>query len=94
MELTYYPEVECVVVVPEGAADTKVIYVADEDAQKHYLRVGKSGTASHSGKTYLPIGIVVMDYKGERALVELPTEPDSGVRRIWVPFSNFRPAQE
>jgi hypothetical protein len=41
-------------------------------------------------KKYLPVGLVYIDYKGKRGLVELPEEADSGTSRVWVPFARFR----
>jgi hypothetical protein len=93
-EVTYLPEVECVVDVPDGMFDTVVVGVPDEKGNKQFLRVHKDYVTTEKGKTYLPIGVVQLDYSKKRALVELPLEADSGRRRLWVPFSSFRPAEE
>src|SRR5262245_43587438 len=94
MEITYLPEVECVIEVAEGLVGTSVIYVPDEEGERHYLRVARSDVRRVGDKTYLRIGLVHLDYKGRRALVELQTEPDSGARRLWIPFARFRPQSE
>jgi catechol 2,3-dioxygenase-like lactoylglutathione lyase family enzyme len=94
VETTYLPEVECVVEIEAGMVDTSVIYVADEEGAKHYLRVARSDPRRAGDKTYLLVGVVHLDYKARRALVELPTEADSGARRVWVPFDCFRPQRE
>jgi hypothetical protein len=90
-EMTYLPEVECTVTVPDGILDTQVVFVPDETGNRQFLRVGKGEVTQDLGKTYLPVWVVQLDNKGRRALVELPQEADSGTRRIWVPFERFRP---
>jgi hypothetical protein len=90
VEITYLPEVECEVTTESGILDTQVIAVPDESGNRQYLRVGKGVVTRSGGKTYLPIGIVELDRRNRRALVELPLEADSGARRLWVPFDNFR----
>jgi hypothetical protein len=89
-EVTYVSEVECVVVVPDGILNTQVVRVSDEEDRAHTLRVGKGGLVENNGKKYLPVGLVHVDRKGKRALVELPQEADSGTSRVWVPFTRFR----
>jgi hypothetical protein len=90
-ETMLLPEVECTVTVPDGILDTQVVAVPDESGNKQFLRVGKGEVTEQGGKTYLPVWVVQLDNRGRRALVELPQEADSGARRIWVPFSRFRP---
>jgi hypothetical protein len=90
VEVTYLPEVECEVAVPKGLFDTAVVGVPDVTGNKQFLRVPKGYVTRDNGKTYLPIGVVELDYRQRRALVELPHEADSGVRRLWVPFTSFR----
>jgi hypothetical protein len=92
--ITYLPEVECVVEIQDGLFGTSVVYVLDEKNAKQYLRVAKGDVVRQDGKTYLGVGLVHVDYEGGRALVELPAEADSGTRRLWVPFPRFREQQE
>jgi len=54
----------------------------------------KNLAAAAGGKHYLAVGIVQLDYKQKRALIELPHEADSGANRLWVPFSSFRQESE
>jgi hypothetical protein len=89
-EVTYLPEVECVVTTERGLLDTQIVGVPDENGNRQYLRVPQGYVTRQGDKTYLPIGIVELDRRKRRALVELPVEADSGVRRLWVPFDNFR----
>jgi hypothetical protein len=93
-EITYLPEVECVVSVADGVLDTEVVGVPDETGNRQFLRVGKGFVTRENGKTYLPVGVVELDYRKRRALVELPYEAASGARRLWVPFTNFRQQRE
>ena len=90
-ELTYLPEVECIVTHPDAILNTQIIAVVDDTGNRHSLLVPKGEVTQDGGKTYLPIWVVEFDYKGRRALVELPQEADSGTRRLWVPFVRFRP---
>lgn len=89
-EVTYVSEVECDVVVPDGILGSQVIQVLDDQGQTHMLRIAKSGLNDNGGKKYLPVGLVRVDQKGKRALIELPHEADSGTSRVWVPFVKFR----
>jgi hypothetical protein len=90
IEVTYLAEVLCEISVPNGILDTQVVGVPDVDGNRQFLRVGKGMVTEEGGKTYLPVGIVELDRKSRKALVELPLEADSGFRRLWVPFDNFR----
>lgn len=89
-EVTYVSEVECDVVIPNGMLDTQVVRVTDESHFSHTLRVGKGSLVELGSKVYLPIGVVHLDHKNKRALIELPQEADSGTSRLWVPFAKFR----
>jgi hypothetical protein len=94
VEVTYLPEVECIVTIEHGLLDSQVVGVPDETGRYEYLRVPQGEVTRANGKTYLPIGIVELDRKQRRALVELPVEADSGFRRLWVPFDNFLQKKE
>ena len=89
-EVIYLPQAECEVTNPNALFGTEIVGVPDEHGNRQFLRVGKGFVMRDNGKTYLPIGIVDLDRKGKRALIELPHEADSGVTRLWVPFEKFR----
>jgi len=89
-EVTYISQVECQVVISHGMVDSQVIKVPDEENRGHTLRVAQGSLVEHAGRSYLPVGLVHVDYKGRRALVELPEEADSGTSRVWVPFARLR----
>ena len=89
-EVTYISEVECDVVVADGILDSQVIRVLDAEGGVHMLRVAKGGLNAQGTKQYLPVGLVRVDQKAKRALIELPQEADSGTSRLWVPFGKFR----
>jgi hypothetical protein len=89
-EVTYLSEVECEVMVSDGILDTQVVKVPDVEGHDHVLRVAKGELVEKDEKKYLPVGLVRVDYKLRRALVELPQEADSGTTRVWVPFTRFR----
>jgi hypothetical protein len=92
-EVTYMPEVECVVIVPNGIMDSQVVKVTDIDNLGHMLRVAKGSLVENDGQTYLPVGMVILDRDRRRALVELPEEADSGTRRVWMGLPRFRRQQ-
>jgi hypothetical protein len=93
IEITYLPEIECQ--VSEGLRENEyAIAVADEKGRRQHLRINKKLVASVDGKHYLPVGIVDLDYRAKRALVELPHESDGGVNRLYVPFSSFRTEED
>ncbi len=89
-EVTYVSEVECDVVVPDGILDSQVIRIVDAEGRAHVLRVAKGGLSTFGSNTYLPIGLIRVDQKTRRALIELPQEADSGTSRFWAPFGRFR----
>src|SRR5271156_1392210 len=89
-EITYAPEVKCEIFKAKGLLGTQIIGVPDEHGNKQFLRVGEGLVQTHAGETYLPVGIVEVRVREQRALVELPYEADSGVSRIWIKFDNFR----
>ena len=88
-ERLYYPEVECET-TPSDLYETEVVGVLDETENRHYLRVAQGAVHQVEGKSYLPIGIVEVDRRGGRVLVQLPYEADSGASRLWVPLGRFR----
>jgi len=92
-EITYLPEVECSIAAGFREGELAVS-VPDETGKRQNLRVNKNLVASEGGKHYLAVGIVQLDYKHKRALIELPHEADSGANRLWVPFSSFRQGSE
>src|SRR5262245_56267394 len=90
---SYYPEVECE--ARPGDADWEVVVgVKDEKSRRQFLSVSKGMVAQEGGKSYLAIGIVEVDSRGKRVLIELPQESDAGVSRLWVPLSAFRQRRE
>lgn len=67
------------------------VAVSDIRGSKQYLRVEREFLVEKSGVHYLPIGVVGHD--GNRALIELPHEADSGANRLWVDNSLLGTAQ-
>ena len=43
-----------------------------------------------SDTPYLPVGVINVDYRNNRILIELPIEADSGTNRMWMPIDAFR----
>ena len=88
-ERLYYPEVECEA-TPSDLYDTEVVGVLDETENRHFLRVAQGVVHRTGGTSYLPIGIVEVDRRGGRVLIQLPYEADSGANRLWIPLHCFR----
>ncbi len=88
-EITYLPEVRCE--VSEGLTDRDfTVSVKDIEGRDQYIHVTQSMVDGRGGTTYLPVGIINVDRRNRRVLIELPTEADSGANRMWIPFSSFR----
>jgi hypothetical protein len=86
---TYLPDMECQ--VSPGLMDWEVIAtVEDEKGRKQNVSVSKGMVTRVGDKNFLGVGIIEVDYRGRRVLVELPNEADSGVWRLWAPFTAFR----
>jgi hypothetical protein len=86
----YLPEVRCEVtqggILPNGVTAR----VRGADGRRQALQVTRGMVNRHEDSDYLPIGIVQIDRKHRRVLIELPTEADSGVNRMWVEFDDLR----
>ena len=88
-EITYLPEVRCE--VSEGLTERDItVSVKDIDGGEQYIHVLPSMVNRENVTTYLPVGIINVDRRNRRALIELPTEADSGANRLWIPFDSFR----
>ncbi len=88
-EVTYLPEIECTI-APGFLPAEVAVGVPDEDNRRQDLRVNRNLVSEVGSKHYLAVGIVDLDYREKRALIELPHEAGSGANRLWVPFSSFR----
>jgi hypothetical protein len=88
-EKLFYPEIECEA-TPSSLYGTEVVGVLDETENRHFLRVAQGMVHKSDGKAYLPIGIVEVDRRKQRVLIQLPYEADSGANRLWVPLNRFR----
>ena len=80
-EVTYAPEVECL--VSPGFLDGEVtVAVPDEKGNRQFLRAAKDFITHEGGRAYLPVGIVQFDHRNRKALIELPHEADSGAIEV------------
>ena len=88
-EITYLPEIRCE--ISEGLTERDItVSVQDIDGADQYIHVLPSMVNRENGTTYLPVGIINVDRRGRRVLIELPTEADSGANRMRIPFDSFR----
>jgi hypothetical protein len=72
--------------------DTDItVLVKDVKGSRQFMHVTPTMVNYDDGKPYLPVGLIQVDHKARRALIELPTEADSGVNRLWMPFESFLP---
>jgi hypothetical protein len=88
-EVTYLPEVLCD--VSEGLTGRDItVSITDIEGRDQYIHVLPTMVNRENRTTYLPVGIINLDYPRRRVLVELPIEADSGVNRMWMSFDAFR----
>lgn len=88
-EVTYLPQVRCE--LSEGLMGEDItVSVRDIDGRDQYIHVLPTMVNRENGTAYLPVGIIKVDRPGQRVLIELPTEADSGVNRMWMAFDSFR----
>jgi hypothetical protein len=87
-EIIYLPEVRCE--VSEGWRDTEItVCVRDMKGVRQFMQATPTMVNYYNQTPYLPVGIIQVDRPGRRVLIELPTEADSGVNRMWIPFESF-----
>jgi hypothetical protein len=92
-EGVYLPEVRCE--VSKGWRDTEItICLRDVKGSRQFMQVTPTMVNYYDGQPYLPVGLIQVDHKARRALIELPTEADSGANRMWIPFKSFLREQE
>jgi hypothetical protein len=88
-EVTYLPEARCEV-IPGGILPGSVTArVRDLDGRSQFVQVTEGMINRDGDQTYLPIGIVDIDRRGRRVLIELPVEADSGANRMWIGFDTL-----
>jgi hypothetical protein len=88
-ETIYYPEVR-VMVTPGGLLPNGVTArIADVNNRPQFVQVTRGMINTRGEIAYLPVGIVEIDRRLRRALIELPTEADSGANRMWVSFDDL-----
>jgi len=76
----------------EGLLDTDItVCVKDVKECSQFLHVTPTMVNYYDGQPFLPVGIIHVDHKVRRALIELPTEADLGINRMWTPFESFLP---
>ena len=88
-EMTYLPQVRCE--ISEGLTESdRTVCVSDIEARQQFIHVLPSMINLVAGQPYLPVGVIEIDSRNKRVLIELPIEADSGVNRMWMPISAFR----
>lgn len=88
-EITYLPEVRCE--VSEGLTDREItVSVQDVEGREQYIHVHPTMVNSRIETPYLPVGVIDIDRRNRRVLIELPIEADSGTSRMWIPVDSFR----
>jgi hypothetical protein len=88
-ETTYLSQVRCQ--ISEGLTESdQTVCIRDMEGRDQYIHVLPSMVNWMSGTPYLPVGLIHVDSRNCRALIELPIEADSGTNRMWMPFDAFR----
>ena len=86
---SYLPEVRCE--ISEGLTESDItVCVLDVEGRDQFIHVLPSMVNYVSETPYLPVGLIEVDYRHNRVLVELPIEADSGANRMWMPIDSFR----
>jgi hypothetical protein len=89
-EFTYFPEVQCEVTVGGLLPGGVTARVSGVDGRHQFVQVTSGMINRWSDTDYLPVGLVEIDRKRRRVLIELPAEADSGAHRLWVRFDDLR----
>jgi hypothetical protein len=89
-EIIYLPEVRCDVSAGMLERDITVC-VKDVKGGRQFLHVTPTMVNYYDGQPFLSVGLIQVDRKARRALIELPIEADSGANRMWMPFESFLP---
>ena len=88
-EIIYSPEVRCE--ISEGLLETDItVSVRDVNGRDQFIHVLPTMVNRDAGHSYLPVGVIRIDYPNKCVLIELPTEADSGANRMWMPIDSFR----
>ena|SRR5437016_589788 len=88
-EIIYRPQVRCE--VSEGLTGSDItVCIQDVFGREQYIYVLPTMVNWERDVPYLPVGIINVDRRNRRVLIELPTEADSGANRMWMPFEKFR----
>lgn len=88
-ETVYLPEVKCE--ISEGLTESDItVGVRDMEGRNQFIHVLPSMVNWEGETPYLPVGVIDVDRRNSRVLIELPIEADSGVNRMWMPVSSFR----
>ena len=88
-ETTYLPQVRCQISERLTESD-QTVCIRDAEGRDQYIHVLSSMVNWMSETPYLPIGLIHVDPRKRRALIQLPIEADSGTNRVWMPFDAFR----
>ncbi|MHB1787780.1 MAG: hypothetical protein ACYCS7_16925 [Acidimicrobiales bacterium] len=88
-ETIYLPEVRCETSAGLTGNDITV-GVRDIDGRDQFIHVLPSMVNWAEETAYLPVGVIELDHRKRRVLIELPIEADSGVNRMWMPVDSFR----
>jgi hypothetical protein len=86
----YLPEVRCEASAGGILPDGVTARILGADGRRQAVQVTPGLINRHDGVDYLPVGIVEINRKLHRVLIELPTEADSGANRMWVRFDDLR----
>jgi hypothetical protein len=88
-ETAYRPEVRCE--ISEGLTESDItVCISDVDGHDQFIHVLPSMVNWVGETPYLPVGLIDLDHRNRRVLIELPIEADSGVNRMWMSIDSFR----
>ena len=88
-EVTYYPEVRCEVAQVSPPLD-RIAEFRDFEGRLHQINVPRNMIVHRGDEFFLPIGIVEIDRRGRKVLIEFPVESGQGTNRAWMDFDDLR----
>lgn len=88
-EVTYYPEVRCEVAQVSPPLD-RIAEFRDFEGRLHQINVPGNMIVHRGDESFLPIGIVEIDRRGRKVLIEFPVESGQGTNRAWMDFDDLR----
>jgi len=81
--------------VSEGLRKAEAtVMIRTFDGRREFLPVDREFLTREGNKYFLPVGLIHTSEGENAALIELPSEADSGANRVWVRLDHLRLTSE